>query len=270
MKQMQKTMRQIIWENQASKSDSIEELFLLWEMMQREEEDRPSDTRYEEIDVGCFHLDGIIDRTKFSGVLYILKEPSMKKYLQDGAGVPVILDSRRYFREYKKGYMDERGYVAGMQKIFLGEEKKTLQEAIKSAAVLYLNKRGGKEVSDSVYLNYANAYKECIIRQIQLIHPTVIICAGEDVFKWVVKEVFCNKKVNKSQKEYMIWKNISDNHIFTADEEYHYTKEADQTAVTVFNMWSPAYHMNKEKYISPKEYLEEFENRIKRWRNETK
>lgn len=267
---MQKTMRQIIWENQASKSDSIEELFLLWEMMQREEEDRPSDTRYEEIDVGCFHLDGIIDRTKFSGVLYILKEPSMKKYLQDGAGVPVILDSRRYFREYKKGYMDERGYVAGMQKIFLGEEKKTLQEAIKSAAVLYLNKRGGKEVSDSVYLNYANAYKECIIRQIQLIHPTVIICTGEDVFKWVVKEVFCNKKVNKSQKEYMIWKNISDNHIFTADEEYHYTKEADQTAVTVFNMWSPAYHMNKEKYISPKEYLEEFENRIKRWRNETK
>lgn len=278
---MQKTMRQMIWENQAAKSDSMEELFLLWEMMQREEEGNLFDTGYEDIDVGCFHLDGVIDKEKFSGVLYILKEPSLKKRLQNEEGMPVIVDSRKYFREYRRGFGDERGYVAGMQQILLkkeceaaeseqneedkkreGRKQKTAAEALQTAAILYLNKRGGKEISDSVYLNYADAYRECIIRQIHLIQPSVIICGGEEIFRWVVKEVFSNKKKNRSQKEYMVWKNVSENYVFTADKDYRYTSRPEKTAVTVVNMWSPAYRMNKDQYLSPEDYLNEFEERI--------
>ncbi|MDO4325352.1 MAG: hypothetical protein Q4E24_04855 [bacterium] len=258
---MHKTMRQMLWENQAAKSSSMEELFLLWEMMQREEEGMPSDTGYEEIDAGCFHLDGVIDEEQFSGVLYILKEPSMKKRLQNGELMPMVVDMRRYFREYRRGSRDERGYVAGMQQILLGDGRSAMQ-ALHTAAILYLNKRGGKEISDSVYLNYADAYKECIVRQIHLIAPRVIVCGGEDIFRWVVKEVFSNKKKNKNQKEYMLWKNRAENYLFTADENYRYTDREDKVAVTVINMWNPAYRVNKEQYLSLEDYLEEFSRRI--------
>ena len=61
----------------------------------------------------------------------------------------------------------------------------------------------------------------------------------------------------------MIWKDMVKNHQFTADTGYRHTADPAKTAVVVVNMWSPAYRVNKDQYLSPEEYLKEFERRIK-------
>ena len=47
---MRKTMEQIVIEGQAARCGSLEELYLLWQMMQQMEEEPFGSTCYEEID----------------------------------------------------------------------------------------------------------------------------------------------------------------------------------------------------------------------------
>lgn len=57
---MRKTMEQIVIEGQAARCGSLEELYLLWQMMQQMEEEPFGSTCYEEIDPRSFHIDGAV------------------------------------------------------------------------------------------------------------------------------------------------------------------------------------------------------------------
>ncbi|MDO5418033.1 MAG: hypothetical protein Q4F29_12590 [Lachnospiraceae bacterium] len=260
---MAKSLEQIVIEGQAAECRSLEELFVLWQTMQHTEDGGGSADCYEEIDRRSFHIDGVMKPEAFSGVLYILREPSLKRYIQKGLTFPVITDVRREFFKYRKGYRDECGYLAGMQRILLGgqAEGMTAAQVMETLGVLYVNKRGGRESSDPVWLNYGYEYIEFIKQQIYLIQPKVIVCGGEDVFRLIVKEVFSNKKRVRGRGEHMVWKDMVKDYQFTADAGYRHTDDPDRTAVVVVNMWNPAYRVNKEQYLSPEEYLKEFERR---------
>ncbi len=261
---MAKTLEQIVLEGLAGDCCSTEELFVLWQTSQMMEENPQGKTCYEEIDPRSFHIDGKIDPEKYSGVLYVLKEPSLKHYIQKGLTFPVLTDIRRDYRNYRRGWEDECGYLAGMQRLLLGEgaEAMSNEEVMRTLAVLYINKRGGKEVSDSIWMNYGYEYIEFIKQEIRLLSPKVIVCGGEEIFRMVVKEAFHNKKMIRNKKEQMIWKNTVEDYQFTADKNYRHTSDPDRTAIIVVNMWNPAYRMNKDQYLSPEEYLEEFHRRI--------
>lgn len=258
-----KTLEQIVLEGLAGDCCSVEELFVLWQTMQMMEENPQGATCYGEIDPRSFHVDGIVDQDRYLGVLYLLKEPSLKRYIQKGMTFPVLTDVRREYRAYRRGYEDERGYLAGMQRVLLGKAAEGMsgEELMRTLAVAYVNKRGGKEASDGLWLNYGYEYLEFLKRQIRLINPRVIVCGGEEVFRLVVKEVFHNKKVIRNRGEHMVWKDMVRDYQFTADKHYRHTGDPDKTAVVVVNMWNPAYRVNKDQYLSPEEYLEEFGRR---------
>ena len=261
---MAKTLEQIVLEGLAGDCCSMEELFVLWQTTQMLEENAYGRTCYEEIDKRSFHVDGIMDPDQYAGVLYILKEPSLKHYLQKGRTFPVLTDVRREYRSYRKGDEDERGYLAGMQRILLGKEGEAMSvgKIMDTLAVMYVNKRGGKEVSDSIWMDYGYEYIEFVKRQVRLLHPKVIVCGGEEIFKMIVKEVFRNKKSIRNKGEHMIWKGNVQDYQFAADKNYRHTNDPDKTEVVVVNMWNPAYRMNKDQYLSPEEYLAEFYRRI--------
>ena len=261
---MAKTLEQIVLEGLAGDCCSMEELFVLWQTTQMMEDNAYGATCYEEIDKRSFHVDGIIHPQNYSGVLYVLKEPSLKHYIQKGLTFPVLTDIRREYRSYGGGFEDERGYLAGMQRLLLGEsgEKYPEKQLMDTLAVMYVNKRGGKETSDSIWMNYGYEYMEFIKREIRLLVPKVIVCGGEEIFKLIVKEVFRNKKSIRNRGEHMIWKGNVQDYQFAADDHYRHTSDPEKTAVIVVNMWSPAYRMNKEQYLSPEEYLAEFRRRI--------
>ena len=169
-------------------------------------------------------------------------------YKRQGLTFPVLTDVRREYRSYRRGYEDERGYLAGMQRILLGEEGAAMSvgQIMDTLAVMYINKRGGKEVSDSVWMDYGYEYIEFVKRQVRLLHPKVIVCGGEEIFKMIVKEVFRNKKSIRNKGEHMIWKGNVQDYQFAADKNYRHTKDPDKTEVVVVNMWNPAYRMNKD------------------------
>ena len=71
---MRKTMEQIVLEGQAAKCESLEELYLVWQMMQQMEDEPYGSTCYGEIDQRSFHIDGVVSPEEFTGNLYILKD----------------------------------------------------------------------------------------------------------------------------------------------------------------------------------------------------
>ena len=123
---MRKTMEQIVLEGQAAKCESLEELYLLWQMMQQMEEEPYGATCYGDIDQRSFHIDGIVSPEDFTGTLYILKETNMRKYIQKGQTMPVISDIRKQVAAGKSagGEVEYLDYLAGMQKILVDQQEK--------------------------------------------------------------------------------------------------------------------------------------------------
>ena len=116
---MRKTMEQIVLEGQVAKCRSIEELYVLWELMQQMEEDPFGNTCYPELDQRNFHVDGIADPEHYDGTLYILKETNMRKMIQKGETMPVVSDIRADFLSGKSpsGRVEYLDYLTSMQKI---------------------------------------------------------------------------------------------------------------------------------------------------------
>lgn len=270
---MRKTMEQIVIEGQAAKCETLEELYLLWQMMQQIEEEPYGFTCYGEIDQRSFHIDGIVSPDEFSGTLYILKETHMRKYIQNGQTMPVISDIRQQLaagksRSSETEYLE---HIAGMQKIINGEEKSmSVQKLLKQTAVIYINKRGGKGAADEISMNYGRYYIEFLKRQIELLKPKTIVCCGDEIFRLIVMEVFQNKRQKKNQEIYMKWKNVILGDVFLADEEWKPTVEEEKAAVRVIRMWNPAYRVNQGQYVSLEEYLREFEKRLNKDENSDK
>jgi len=262
---MRKTMEQVVIEGQAARCRTLEELYLLWQLMQQMEEEPCGVTGYEDIDPRSFHIDGIVSEEEYNGVLYILREPNMKKYIQKGQTMPVISDLREELRAGKSpsGTVEYMDYLAGMQRILNGEAGKnmTAKELLRQTAVLYMNKRGGKGAADDISLGYGQYYLEFIKQQIRLLRPRVVVCCGEEIFRLVVMEVFQNKRQKKNRETYMKWKDVIVDDIFLADSHFKHTKDEKKAAVRVVRMWSPAYRVNNGQYVSLEEYLKEFDKR---------
>lgn len=266
---MRKTMEQIVIEGQAAKCESLEELYLLWQMMQQMEEEPYGSTCYGEVDQRSFHIDGIVSPEEFSGNLYILKETNMRKYIQKGQTMPVISDIRRQVAAGKSatGEVEYLDYISGMQKSLnemekAGNGKLSAQKLLKQTAVIYVNKRGGKGAADDISMQYGQYYIEFLKRQIRLLKPKTIVCCSDEIFRLVVMEVFQNKKQKKNQEIYMKWKNLVVGDVFYADSQFKPTTEEKEAAVRVIRMWNPAYRVNNGQYVSLDEYLKEFERRL--------
>ena len=280
---MKKTFEQIVLEGQVPKCTSLEELYLLWQLMQQMEPEPAGNTGYWDIDSRNFHIDGIVSPEDFTGTLYILKETSMRKYIQKGQSFPVISDVRKDLAKAASpsGEVEYMKYIAGMQRIIneAGAEKETagkdaegketagnaaagkdlsgtdIKSLLSQSAVLYLNKRGGKGAADDISMQYAQYYIAFIKRQIELLNPRTIVCCGEEIFRLVVMEVFQNKKRKRNQSEYMKWKNVVIGDVFLADSHYRPTTDERKAACRVINMWNPAYRVNNGQYVSLEEYL---------------
>ena len=268
---MRKTMEQIVIEGQAAKCESLEELYLLWQMMQQMEDEPYGSTCYGEIDQRSFHIDGVVSAEEFTGNLYILKETNMRKYIQKGQTMPVISDIRRQIASGKSqtGEVEYLDYLAEMQRVLNEVDQKndgklSKQKLLNQLAVLYVNKRGGKGAADEISMDYGQYYIEFLKRQIQLLKPKTIVCCSDEIFRLVVMEVFQNKKQKKNQEIYMKWKNLVVGDVFYADERFLPTSDENHAAVRVIRMWNPAYRVNNGQYVSLEEYIKEFERRVKK------
>lgn len=266
---MRKTMEQIVIEGQAAKCESLEELYLLWQMMQQMEDEPYGTTCYGDIDQRSFHIDGIVSPEDFTGTLYIMKETNMRKYIQKGQTMPVISDIRRQVANGKSptGEVEYLDYLAGMQKVLNAagekeESKISAQKLLKQIAVCYVNKRGGKGAADDISMQYGQYYIEFLKRQIELLKPKTIVCCSDEIFRLVVMEVFQNKRQKKNQEIYMKWKNLVMGDVFFADSQFKPTNDEKKAAVRVIRMWNPAYRVNNGQYVSLEEYLKEFERRV--------
>lgn len=267
---MRKTMEQIVLEGQATKCETLEELYLLWQMMQHIEEEPYGATCYGEIDQRSFHIDGVISRNDYNGTMYILKETNMRKYIQKGQTMPVISDVRQQLETAKSpsGEVEYMDYLSGMQKILNEEDEEhparmSMQKLLKQCAVVYINKRGGKGSADDISMQYGKYYIEFLKRQIRLLKPKTIVCCGDEIFRLVVMEVFQNKRQKKNQEIYMKWKNVVQGDVFLADSHFKPVQDGEKAAVRVVRMWNPSYRVNNGQYVSLEEYLNEFARRVK-------
>ena len=269
---MKKTMEQIVLEGQVAKCRSLEELFVLWEVMQQMEEDPFGKTCYPELDQRNFHIDGITAPESYDGTLYILKETNMRKMIQKGETMPAVTDIRGDFLAGKSasGRVEYLDYITNMQKILWemehpGEECSLSGRKLREkAAVLYINKRGGKGAADEVSMDYGQYYIEFIKKEIRLLNPKTVVCCGEDLFRLIVMEVFQNKKQKKNREIYMKWKDLVHGDVFFADSQYRPLKEAEneKASVRVVRMWNPSYRVNNGQYVSLEEYVKEFSRRL--------
>lgn len=261
---MRKTFEQILLEAQVTECSTMEELFLLWQLMQQMEECPEGRTGYREIDRRTFHIDGIVSEKDFSGTLYIMKETSMRKQIRKEQTLPVISDVRRQLQNGRSpfGEVEYMEYLAGMERILCDGKETDPLSLLRRTAVLYLNKRGGKGAADDISMQYGQYYMAFIRRQIQMIRPSVVVCCGEEIFRLVVMEVFHNKRKKKNREEYMKWKNVVEGDIFYADESYRHAAGKNAAEVAVVNMWNPAYRVNNGRYVSLEEYLREFSARV--------
>ena len=196
----------------------------------------------------------------------------MRKMIQKGETMPVASDIRADFLSGKSpsGRVEYLDYLTSMQKI-LWEEKHPGEECRlpgkklrEKAAVLYINKRGGKGAADEISMDYGQYYIEFIKKQIRLLNPKTVVCCGEDLFRLIVMEVFQNKKQKKNREIYMKWKDLVWGDVFFADRDYRPVKEAkkDKAEVRVVRMWNPSYRVNNGQYVSLEEYLKEFKRRL--------
>lgn len=263
---MKKTFEQIVLEGQAPKCSTMEELFLLWQLMQQMEEEPTGRTGYGDIDPRSFHIDGVVSPKDFGGTLYILKETNMKKQIRKGQSFPVISDIRKDLARASSpsGEVEYMKYLAGMERILGKMEDVEIKGLLNRIAVLYLNKRGGRGAADDISMQYGQYYIAFIKRQIELLNPSVIVCCGEEIFRLISMEVFQNKKRKKNSGEYMKWKDVVINDVFLADSRYCHTKDERKAAFRVINMWNPAYRVNNGRYVSMEEYLKEFKRRVEK------
>ncbi len=205
--------------------ENTEELFELWQKAHTAEPWYSVEkTTVRGLERG-FTKDGIIDPEKYEKyrprVLVILKEPNIINE-EDAIG-----DHRPWYQEFTKGRFDRKkkciiipdsdqrnADIGSHQKeligrmVFLlqtgsgpdGSKQKypaaaEIQEALSHAAVMNLNKRGGRARTDAEkFRNYFSLYKEFIAREIQLIHPDIII--------------FCSTEIDKSEIEALSGKRV--------------------------------------------------------------
>ena len=209
-------------EKQITKCQTLDELFALWKRAHQAERNH-EETTVDGVDKNAFVADGYINRNCYDKsdykVLFILKESNVKEH-----DVPVDSSQIGFYTDYINGcnpnvpkQQEKIGRMAYYLQNGETEQAKTpsevqLKNALKCAAVMNINKRGGAENTDNKkFYDYYIKYEKFIKREIEIINPNCIVMIGT---------TGANSNINKFAAEHKI---------------------------RIINMWHTAYRMSRQQ-----------------------
>lgn len=200
-----KSISEIIEEVNAC--SNLAELFELWKDAHNSEEDYEVNynnavSSCDKIEKDSFVKDGYINEEKYKAcnkkVLFILKEANISEHR--GLEPPcereqinwyenVICGKSKDDKDNKPKQIEKLGRMAyylqkGKSAEALRVDKATWGEALRSAAFMNLNKRGGGKKIDGKYKKIFNEYttvkyKPFILKQIEILNPDIIVVIGD-------------------------------------------------------------------------------------------
>lgn len=210
------------FEKQIAGRKTLDGLFTLWREAHKAEDDY-EETTVDGIDKNAFVADGYIDKNCYDKsdykVLFILKEANIKEY-----GASIDSSQAGFYTDYINGgkpNIPKQQEKIGRMAYYLqnGENENAkipseaqLKNALKCAAFMNINKRGGAKNTNSQKINaYYNKYEQFIKKEIELINPNCIVIIGT---------TGANDSINK----------------FAAENK-----------IRTINMWHTAYGMSRQK-----------------------
>lgn len=171
--------------------NEIKDLFEIWQCAQKTEDVSKTKSCDGFVDSCSFTIDGIIDAEHFDSsaekrILLIAKESNefgnrsltcSERKCADGKGFWVA-----------QNIETNKRFINGLAVLCNGITYPTCAEpnkdktVLRASAFMNINKRAGFRICNPVVLeNYFNAYKPFIIREINIINPTHIICCGSGI-----------------------------------------------------------------------------------------
>lgn len=158
---------------------SISDLFKKWIKEQKAE---PSYDNTD-VDIGSFTFDGAISPEDYFSskerILFISKESNLGqgKKFQNEFWLKNVYEKRAKYNETQFSKRLSMAANAIYNKDFMNPNKS--HNILKFVAFMNLNKRGGHSRCNSETLEkYVSTYKKQIIKEIEILNPTVIVCAG--------------------------------------------------------------------------------------------
>jgi len=156
-----------------------------------------------------FVKDGIVDKDKYQGIVWILKDTN---------------DCSKPINELIKKVVEENNKKSGLWKgttwhnvgratakllnpeITFSEAEKQRKKSLLNIAVLNLKKIKGKaKVSNKTMRNFVEGYKEFIIKELELLEPKKVILGG--IFGFV-KDILKLKNQGKNKYESELFPNV--------------------------------------------------------------
>ena len=186
-----------------SKSEQLEQLFLEWEIAQKNEPDtiwKLTNGGNSNITKEHFRRDGIIDEATYEKekvkVLFISAEANDNEYSALTNSRPNSVDDYREYHftgnETWKGRMRER--LAELYKVISGMERDAMSnpEAAMHFAIMDINKRGGgPEIKGGKHLKaYCKHYAGFIRREIEIIDPDIVAIVGTNLYDMGLHKLF--------------------------------------------------------------------------------
>jgi len=146
-----------------------------------------------------FVKDGIVDKDKYQGIVWILKDTN---------------DYRKPINELIKSVVETNNKKSGLWKgitwhnvgrstakllnpeITFDEAEKQRKKSLLNIAILNLKKiSGGAKVSDKTMLNFVDGYEKFIIKELKLLEPKIVVLGGTFGF---IKNILKFKKKEKN------------------------------------------------------------------------
>lgn len=230
-------------------AEQLKDLFQKWKTKQ--ENDKEYKCEKTGIAKGSFTPDGMVNEKTWnqlktenkSKVLYLLREANgnTSTLEEDGRSVD---DGEFWFQQcVANGNIGKIIFkrIEQMQEI-IQDEKSHNGEILKQVAYMNINKRGGGATVDWKILNeYANEYKEQIMKEIYILKPDIIVCCGT---YWTFVDNICGlyKENGKAKWE------THDKRDFVLEATMD-TENGDKFECLIFNMYHPSARMKTENYI---------------------
>lgn len=230
-------------------TEQLKDLFSKWKTKQENDDDYKCEKTG--IAKGSFTPDGMVNEKTWNQldtenkrkVLYLLREANgnTSTLKEDGRSVD---DGEFWFQQcVANGNIGNIIFkrIEQMQEI-IQDEKSHNGEILKQVAYMNINKRGGGATVDWKILNeYANEYKDQIMKEIYILKPDIIVCCGT---YWTFVDNICGLyKENEKAK----WE-PHDKRDFVLEAAIE-IENGDKFECLIFNMYHPSARMKTENYI---------------------
>lgn len=174
---------------------SISDLFEKWIKEQKSEPNYDNT----DVDIGSFTFDGAISPEDYFSskerILFISKESNLGqgKKFQNEFWLKNVYENKSKETQFSKRLSMAANAIYNHD--FINPNKS--HDVLKFAAFMNLNKRGGHSRCNTETLKkYISTYKDRIIEEIEILNPTVIVCAGR-CLKWYLEEIVALDKKHK-------------------------------------------------------------------------